>query len=1042
VNLPELSIKRPIFVTCIVILMVAVGVICMRRLPVDLFPNIEFPIVVTQIGYPGAGPQEIETLISRPVEDQLSTISGLKTLRSVNREGAGVVIAEFTLETDIKYAEQQVRDKISSVKGKLPDDILEPVIRRVDPAEQPILIVAVTGDLNPAQLFDLADDTVRPKLEQVPQVGLVEVVGGRKREIHVNLDRNKLKNHEISASMVASRIAAAGQNIPVGRVDEGKKETVFRALAEFKTLKDISDTVVNFAGNDVPVTVGTLGVVEDSLVDENSRVFANGKKSVFLMVFRQSGSNTISVSEGVRSRLDKINEDLKKLPGNGALSVVRDTSKMIAANVTDVKESIFIGIVLTLLVVYLFLGSARSTFITGIALPNSLLGAFLLMALAGFTINVMSLLALSLAVGLLVDDAIVVRENIFRHMELGSSPKRAASEGTQEVLLAVVATTATVIAVFGPIGFLQGVVGRFFREFGLTVCFAMAISLFDAVTMAPMLSAYFGGMGAHGAGAKRGWFGPVLDAFDRFQEWLADRYQAFLKVILRHRTIALGASFGIFVLSLVAASKVPKTFLPPQDSGEFGISLETAAGTNLDTMQKLATEVDEIVRKNSEVETSVLTVGTRDGESFKASFFISLVPSKQRALNTSQMKDKIREQLTPYKYAKPLVKDIDNVGGGQRPFNINIAGSDLKEVEEVASALFAKIKDHPAVKDPELSNEPGKPEFQAVVDTQRAEKLGVSPTMLGQELRTLVEGNVPAVFREEGREYDIRVRLQEDQRNLKEGYEATYVPNVNQSLVRLSKVTHPVEMVGRATINRQDRGRYIQISSDLTPDGPGMGALMSDIKNIMENDIKMPPGVTYTFVGQAENFKELLTNMMAAAGLGILFIYLVLASLYESFITPFTIMLVLPLAACGAFYALFITGKSLDIFSMIGCIMLLGVATKNSILLVDYANQLVAAGKDRTAAILEAGRVRLRPILMTSIALVAGMLPVAIGLNEASKQRTSMGVAIIGGLISSTLLTLIVIPAAFSFMDRFREWVEGKFRRPEEKKSHRESPAA
>ncbi len=1041
-NLPELSIKRPIFVTCIVILMVAVGVICMRRLPVDLFPNIEFPIVVTQIGYPGAGPQEIETLISRPVEDQLSTISGLKTLRSINREGAGVVVAEFTLETDIKYAEQQVRDKISSVKGKLPDDILEPVIRRVDPAEQPILIVAVTGDLNPAQLFDLADDTVRPKLEQVPQVGLVEVIGGRKREIHVNLDRNKLKNHEISASMVATRIAAAGQNIPVGRVDEGKKETVFRALAEFKALKDISDTVVNFAGNDVPVTVGMLGVVEDSLVDENSRVFANGKKSVFLMVFRQSGSNTISVSEGVRKRIDKINEDLKKVPGNGALSVVRDTSKMIAANVTDVKESIFIGIVLTLLVVYLFLGSARSTFITGIALPNSLLGAFLLMALAGFTINVMSLLALSLAVGLLVDDAIVVRENIFRHMELGSSPKRAASEGTQEVLLAVVATTATVIAVFGPIGFLQGVVGRFFREFGLTVCFAMAISLFDAVTMAPMLSAYFGGMGSHGTGAKRGWFGPVLNAFDRFQDWLADRYQAFLRVILRHRTIALGASFGIFVLSLVAASKVPKTFLPPQDSGEFGISLQTAAGTNLDTMQKLATEVDEIVRKNSEVETSVLTVGTRDGESFKATYFISLVPSRQRGLNTSQMKDKIREQLTPYKYAKPLVKDIDNVGGGQRPFNINIAGSDLKEVEAVANALFAKIKDHPAVKDAELSNEPGKPEFQAVVDTQRAEKLGVSPTILGQELRTLVEGNVPAVFREEGREYDIRVRLQEDQRNLKEGYEATYVPNVNQSLVRLSKVTHPVEMVGRATINRQDRGRYIQISSDLTPNGPGMGALMADIKNILEKDIKMPPGVTYTFVGQAENFKELLTNMMAAAGLGILFIYLVLASLYESFITPFTIMLVLPLAACGAFYALFITGKSLDIFSMIGCIMLLGVATKNSILLVDYANQLVAQGKDRTAAILEAGRVRLRPILMTSIALVAGMLPVAIGLNEASKQRTSMGVAIIGGLISSTLLTLIVIPAAFSFMDRFRVWVEGKFRRPEEKESHRESPAA
>lgn len=1036
-NLPEISIKRPIFITCVVILMIAVGLLSMRKLPVDLFPNIEFPIVVTQIAYPGAGPQEVETLIARPVEDQLSTIAGLKTLRSTSREGAGVIIAEFTLETDIKYAEQQVRDKVASVRGKLPDDILEPIIRRVDPAEQPVLIISVTGDLKPGELFDLADLKVRSRLEQVPQVGLVEVVGGRKREIHVNLDRTKLKSHEISASMVASRIAAAGQNIPVGKVDEGKKETVFRTLAEFKTLKDISDTVVNFAGNDIPVTVGTLGEVDDSLVDETTRVYANGKQSVFLTVYRQSGSNTISVTDGVRARVDMLNADLANAPGKPSLSVVRDTSKPIRANVTDVKESIVIGIVLTLLVVYLFLGSARSTFITGIALPNSLIGAFMLMALAGFTINVMSLLALSLAVGLLVDDAIVVRENIFRHMELGAPPQKAALIGTQEVLLAVVATTMTVIAVFGPIGFLQGVVGRFFREFGLTVCFAMAISLFDAVTMAPMLSAYFGGMGSNHGGEKEkfGFFGrltsPVLAAFDRFQNWLADRYESLLKVILRRRGIALFGSFAIFALSLVAASKVPKTFLPPQDAGEFGVSLELPAGTTLNEMQKLALEADTVIRANPEVETSVLTVGTRDGESFKANFFVSLVPSQKRTVNTTQVKDRVRDQMKAFAQAEPKVKDIDMVAGGQRPFNLNIAGADLKEVERVATALFEKIKDHPAMRDPELTDEPGKPEFQTVVDTKRAERLGVSPVAVGLELRTLVEGTVPGVFRQNGEEYDIRVRLREDQRNLKEGYEQTYVPNVNQTLVRLAKVTSPVEMVGRATINRQDRGRFIQLSADMTPNGPGMGVLMADIKNILENEIGLPPGVTYNFVGQAENFKELMVNMVAAAGLGILFIYLVLASLYESFITPFTIMLVLPLAACGAFYALFFSGKSLDIFSMIGCIMLLGIATKNSILLVDYANQLVKAGKDRTAAILESGRVRLRPILMTSIALVAGMLPVAIGLNEASKQRTSMGIAIIGGLVSSTLLTLIVIPAAYAFMDQFREWVESKFRSQE-----------
>jgi HAE1 family hydrophobic/amphiphilic exporter-1 len=962
------------------------------------------------------------------VEDELSTLAGIKTLRSINKEGLSVSVAEFTLETDVRYAEQQVRDRVSAIRRKLPSDSKEPVFRRIDPSDQPIIILSLTAELSEAQLFDLADQIVRPKIEQIDQVGLVYVIGGRKRELQVRLDRNKLKAHEISATQVAQRIAAAGQNIPAGKVDEGDKQTVLRSLAEFKNLKDIENTVVNFAGNEVPVRVKDLGVVVDGLEDENSRSFANGKKGVFLNVFRQSGANTIAVADSVLNRLKKLNEDMAKRPGHPKIELVRDGSKAIRDNVDDVNEAIRLGITLTLLVVFFFLGNLRSTLITGIAIPNSLIGAFFLMGLAGFTINMMTLLALSLAVGLLIDDAIVVRENIFRHMELGRPAREAASVGAKEVQLAVVATTLTVIAVFGPIGFLKGVVGQFFKQFGLSICFVMAISLFDALTMAPMLSANFGGGGHAGQGGWlwRNTIGIPLRAFDKFQDWLVAVYEKVLRFSLRFPILIIIGAIGVFIMSLVAAKFVPKTFLPPQDYGDFSVSRELPPGANLEATQKVAFEVDKIIRANREVDTSTLILGNQDAEQNIAQFFVKLIPSKQRkGVNTSDVKEKIRGQLKPLAWASPVVKDFDAIGGGQRPFNVLFVGDDLKVLEDYTGKVFEKLKNHPAFKDAELSYKPGKPEFQVVWDNQRGQILGVSSAALGLELRTQVEGVTPAVFRENGREYDIRVRLQENQRNIRQDFNNIFVPNVNMSLIRLQNVAHPVSTTGPSTITRQERGRAVQVGADMAPGGPGMGEVIQDIAKLTSSsgEFPLPPGVRYLYVGQAENFKELVENMVVAVLLSILFIYLVLASLYESFITPFTIMLVLPLAICGAFYALFITHQSLDIFSMIGCVMLLGIATKNSILLVDYTNHLMSQGWQRADAIIEAGKVRLRPILMTSVALIAGMLPVAIGLNEASKQRVSMGIAIIGGLISSTLLTLVVVPAAFSYIDRFKNWI-------------------
>lgn len=1025
-SLADLSIKRPVFITAIVVILLVVGLMSLRKMPVDMFPNVTFPIVMVNTIYAGAGPEEVETLVSKVLEEEMSTVTGIKTLRSTSNEGVSTVVAEFTLETDIKYAEQQIRDKVSSAKRKLPTDIEEPIVRRLDPADQPILILSLSADLSEADLYDVAEYQVKPRLEQVNQVGLVEIIGGRKREIHVELDRKKLKDYELSATTVSNRIAASGQNIPAGKYEGGKNETVMRTLGQFQAIKDIESVVVSFLGNDVPVTIKEVGSVKESVEDQKSKAFLNGNKSVFLMLYRQSGANTVAVADAVKKSVSKINDSLKASSINATLTTVRDGANPIRANLADVEESIIIGVLLTILVVYFFLGSGRSTFITGLALPNSLIGAFFLMSLAGFSINIMSLLALSLAVGLLIDDAIVVRENIFRHAEMGKDPIKSASDGTKEVLMAVIATTLAVISVFAPMGFLSGVVGQFFKEFALTICFAMVISLFDAVTMAPMLSAYFGGGGhgkpGEGLGIWARTMGRVLKAFDRFQSYLEDKYENIIRASLKRPFMILIGAFVIFVVSIFSLKYVSKTFLPAQDTGEFSVSIEMPPGTSLDGMAEEAQKVDAALRKNPEVLTSVMFVGGQSGQSNIASFFVNMVPSKERKINTTDFKERVRGQLKEFAYARPIVKDVDMMGGGMRPFTINIIGTDLKKLEEVSNELLAKLKNHPALLDVDTGYRPGKPEFQVVPDKQRSERLGVATSSMGMELRTLIEGSTPAVFRQKGEEYDIRVRLKPDQRDLQTSFNEVYIPNVNQSLVLLKNVAEPVTATGPASITRQDRARYVQIGADVNPKGPGMSAAMDDVKRIMTSEIKLPPDMRYIFVGQAESFQELMQSALVAVLLGVLLIYLVLASLYESFVTPITILLVLPLAACGAFYALLIAKESLNMFSMIGCIMLLGVATKNSILLVDYTNQLLDEGKSMADAVIQAGRVRLRPILMTTLALIAGMLPIAIGLNEASKQRTAMGVAVIGGLISSTLLTLVVVPAAFSYIERFRRW--------------------
>lgn len=1021
----ELAIKRPTFITCIFFMIVVVGVVSLRGLGVDLFPNINFPIVTVTTMYPGTGPAEMETLVTKPIEDVLSTIAGIKNIKSTNKEGVSIIVLEFSLSTDSKYAEQQVKDRISAARPHIPQEVNESLVRAIDFSEMPILMVTLKAEKTPAELFDLADQTIKPLLQQVNDVGLVEVNGGRKKEIHVLLDREKLHHRNLSATTVAAQLAQAGKNVPGGRTSNHENEAVVRTLGEYTSLATIRDTVVSFFGNEIPTKISDIARVEEALEDERTRTFVDGVPALVINVYRRSGANTVAVAEEVKKKIAIINKDYQAFHQGFALEVVQDGAQPIKNNLIDVGESILLGILLTIIVVFLFLASARSTLITGIALPNSLLGAFILMAVAGFTINTMTLLALSLAVGLLIDDAIVVRENIFRHIEEGMSPREAARHGTEEVVMAVVATTLTVLAVFGPVAFLQGVVGQFFKEFGLTICFAMLISLFDALTMAPMLSAYFAGKNTKVrsnvvARAGRG----IFAVFNGLQESMANLYVGVMKRCLRFPLLILLLALGIFLGGFFALKQVPKTFLPEQDIGEFVLAVQMPAGSSLEhtsqTMEKIAAEV----KTNQEVAHLVVTAGGRNGETNEGDIFIKLLASSERRNSTSKVKGRVREQMQAFAYANPRVMD-KTAAGPQQPLVVNISGAHLEDTQAVGQALFKLLKVHPDLKDVDISYKDGQPEYQVVVNQERAQEFGVSSTAVGGELRTLIAGATPAVYRVEGNEYQIRVRLGEKEVNLRDNFSFISVPNLNGRLIKLGDFTTAKEVSGPATIERWNRSRSVQVSAAINPEGKGLGAAIDDIKHLFASKIiPLPTGMEYQLIGQAANFQELMVNMAIAAALAILFIYMVLASLYESFITPFTIMLVLPLAICGAFYGLWICHSSFDIFSMIGCIMLLGVATKNSILLVDYTNQQLAKGMELKEAILYAGRVRLRPIVMTTLALIAGMLPVAIGLNEASRQRTSMGIAVIGGLVSSTLLTLVVVPAAYAYVEAFRRFVD------------------
>lgn len=1018
-NIPALSVKRPIFITSIVLLLFFAGWQAFNSLPVNLFPEAELPIVNIATLYPGAGPREVESSISKPLEDELATLEGTKKITAISQDSLSLVLVEFHNGLNLDVLEQKLRDKVERAKTKFPKDAEDPVLERLNPSNQPILTLFLESkSLSRVELSDWADRDLKPLLSRIPKVGKVEIIGGTKREIRIEADSKKLENYRVPLLAIAQSIESSGENVPGGSLTSGESEIGIRAIAQFERLSDIESRVISFANGERAVKISDLGIVVDGAEKERSRASVNGKSGLVAQIYKQSGANTIAVTDQIKKEIGKISEELTK-KGGPEIRIVRDGSKLIRDSVFDVWESILIGIALTIVVVYFFLGSLRSTLITGFAIPNSLIGAFVLMSAFGFSLNILTLLALSLCVGLLVDDAIVVRENIFKHLERGKAPKDAAVDGANEVAMAVVAVTIAILAMFGPVGFLKGTVGQFFREFGLTVCFAMLISLFDAMAVAPMLSAYWAGAANHGHSRQsKNPFQYLVRKFDEFQTWLEKKYKSILGLSMKFPVLTLTIVVLISAGLCYTSTLIPSSFLPIDESNEFSVNIKLPAGSNLDLTSSVAQKAEKVLLDSGYVENAVTTVGNSQQEINFANIFTIIKPVKDRkGKKPSEIREEIRQKIKLItglpKNAELTVSLADLSGMGARPFSLLIQTSNQEKLEPVARRVFEKLKTFSSLNDVILELRPGAQELKVEMKSIEAQRLGVSPGTAGNEIRARIEGIEIAKLREEGREYDIKLTTKDSAGLWLNRKEPILVPNVNLIPIDLRSVADFKFTVGPAKIEKVNRAYSARITADLNAEG--LTKVLNDLNPIMVEEMKNDPSIRYMLEGDAESYEEMSSSMGKALLFSIVLLFLVLASLYESFLLSFLNIITLPLAVSGAFFALWILNDGLHLYSIIGMLLLLGVATKNSILLIDTAKELfnkeIDHGRSMAEEIRDAAVLRLRPILMTSLALIAGTVPIAIGLNEASAQRTGMGIAIIGGTVTSTLFTLVFIPA-------------------------------
>ncbi len=1023
--LAALCVRRPVFATVLILSLVVIGIAGYMRLGVDRFPKVDFPTVIITTRLPGSAPQEVESEISDKIEEAVNTISGIDELRSVSAEGVSQVIVTFTLDKDPDVAAQEVRDKINLVIPNLPKDIEQPTVTRIDPDAAPVITMTLAADKPIREVTELADRTVRRRLEGIPGVGQVSVVGGRKRQINIWLDPVELRANDMTASEVQRALASQNVQMPGGSIQTGPQQMTLRILGRVGTVEELANIVIKQKGSR-SIKLSDIARVQDSQADAESAALKDGLPTVVLVVRKQSGENIVAVADAVKERAKEVQ---KTLPAGYKLAVVRDNSESIRTGAEAVKEHLVLGAILAALVVLVFLGSVRSTLIAAVAIPTSIIATFGLMYVEGFTLNGITLLALALAVGIVIDDAIVVLENIYHQIESKNlSPYDAAIQGTREIGLAVLATTLSLIAVFLPVSFMSGIVGRFLKSFGLTMSFAIGVSLLVSFTLTPMMSARW--LRKHLQGpdgkAKKNLLERMVD---RFYGPIEAGYMVMLRFVMKQRWVVVIASIVALASCVPLMKKVPKSFLPDNDESQFEVNVRAPEGTSLEATTITAERVAREIRKLPGIEATVTLVGSDERRTQNlASIYVRLVNPLKRYETQQEMVVRVRKEVVSKlpKNLRVSVQPVSAIGGGgsqAAAIQYVISGPELTKLTEYSERLLGRLKQIPGAVDADTSSVVGKPEVTVTIDREKAADLGVQVQDVAGALRLLVGGLKVSTYEERGEQYEVHARALEKYRADVEGLATMTVPSSRLGSVPLLDVVSLGKGEGPSQIDRLNRRRQITVYANVQP---GVGeSSVTDALNAEVKSMNLPPGYGAGPIGRSRELGRAAQNFAIAIGMSLIFMYLVLAAQFESWLHPVTILLSLPLTVPFALISLLLFGQQLNIFSALGVLVLFGVVKKNAILQIDHTNQLREGGMERLPAILQANKDRLRPILMTTLAFVAGMIPLMTSVGAgAGTNRATAGV-VLGGQTLSLLLTLLATPVAYSLLDDLR----GLFRR-------------
>ncbi|MEN3951396.1 efflux RND transporter permease subunit [Iodidimonas sp. SYSU 1G8] len=1010
-GLADFCIRRPVFAVMLIAGLVALGWLSIGRVGIDLFPRVEYPFIAVSTVLEGATPETVETEVTDALEEKLNTISGIKTLRSVSSEGLSQIFLEFELNENVDVKSQEVRDRIALARADIPVEAEPPVVEKVDPDSEPIMSVLVAGDFPVRDLTTYADDVVKEALQRIPGVGSVELVGGREREVRIWLDADRLRGFGVSAQQVLAAIGAEHAEIPGGRLEAGggTREFSVKTKGEVESVAAFGDIVVAFRDG-APTWLRDVARIEDGVEDERTYAELGGKRGVSLDIRRQSGKNTVAVASEVRAALAALERDA---PAGLELVVAKDVARFIESSIRDVSFDMVLGGFLAAMITFIFLLDSRSTLIVAVAIPTSVVATFFAFYVAGFTVNMLTMMALSVSVGLLVDDAIVVVESIHRYIQAGEPPLQAASKGVRRVGAAVLAGTLTIVAVFVPIAFMEGLVGAFFFQYGLSVSFAVMVSWLISMTLTPMLASRF--LTKHEA------HGPVLRRLEGFHTAMEAHYRQALAATLRRRWVAMVALVAAIYLGVTVAALVPNEFMPRTDRSEFTALVQLPLGTGIEETKQVAGGIAREIETIGGVTSVFVTVGAGvQNKVNEASYYIALAPKADRDDGQFAIMDKVRAVLDRHGAALKSYKllEIPWVSGGAGsapPVEQLFQGRDLRELDRLSQDLAAKMRPLPAFQDVKTSFETGKPELQIHVDRQRAADLGVSVDRLAGTVRALVGGIDAGTYQEGGERHDVRIRLEEGQRDDLDRLSMLQIPNTRGDLVDIDNVATLAIGLGPVEITRMDRSRMVAVtaanSSSVT-----LGQADAELHRLVSG-MTVPPGYTARTEGMAKTMKESTAAVGFAFGMALLVIYMVLASQFNSFTQPAIMMLCAPLAFIGAFLGIWLEGSGLSLFAQIGLVVLMGLVMKNGILLVEYANQFREEhGMDARTAMLEAAPLRLRPILMTALAAIFGMIPIALATSDGAEWRRPMGVLVIGGLLSSTFLTLLIVPVAYTLM--------------------------